>query len=347
MSLMKEIGSEFCDCSIDKGKKTTALEWLMHGQDWAYTFSGRTAIEVVLADIKHIKKILFPSYCCQSMMEPFCKKGIEIQFYDVYASSGINIEISIPDDCEAVLWCNYFGFNVEFPEEKFKEFKSRGGIIIEDITHSLFSEEKYHYVSDYTIASLRKWGALLSGGFCSKKTGEFTTKPYIQPSTEFTLIKKQAMRKKVEYLYGLTEDKNSFLDLYKKANDWVTRHYSFLQIDDISKENITCWDIAKIQNQRKQNAVVLYEKLKNAKKVTPLFNEDQMGCPLFFPIIVKENREVLRNELIKNQIYCPVHWPKPKAECDSNLYNLELSLICDQRYSEKDMGRMVDVILNA
>ena len=70
-----------------------------------------------------------------------------------------------------------------------------------------------------------------------------------------------------------------------------------------------------------------------------------MDCPIFVPILTT-NREAIRKKLIENEIYCPIHWPKPNDKCESNLYELELSLICDQRYNEADMQRIVDVINN-
>ena len=68
---------------------------------------------------------------------------------------------------------------------------------------------------------------------------------------------------------------------------------------------------------------------------------------MFVPIIV-ENRDKLRKYLIDKKIYCPVHWPlsnyhKIKVN-DQEIYQNELSLICDQRYNLDDMKYIVDVI---
>ena len=91
---------------------------------------------------------------------------------------------------------------------------------------------------------------------------------------------------------------------------------------------------------RQENARVLYEGLGNRVKF--MFPVENMDCPLFVPILLP-NRNEVRAHLTKNEIYCPVHWPKPEG-CDSNIYDLELSLICDQRYGIEDMERIVSVI---
>ena len=76
-----------------------------------------------------------------------------------------------------------------------------------------------------------------------------------------------------------------------------------------------------------------------------MFDIENMDCPLFVPVIIKNGkRDVIRKKLVDNEIYCPVHWPHPDANCESNLYEMELSLVCDQRYGREDMQRIVDVL---
>ena len=57
---------------------------------------------------------------------------------------------------------------------------------------------------------------------------------------------------------------------------------------------------------------------------------------------------MLRRYLIDKEIYCPVHWPLSSYhdidKSSRKIYEDELSLVCDQRYSEVDMQRMVDEI---
>ena len=100
-------------------------------------------------------------------------------------------------------------------------------------------------------------------------------------------------------------------------------------------------DVEHQRRIRRENARVLYEGLSG--KVQFMFPIEDMDCPLFVPVLLP-NRDEVKAHLTKNEIYCPVHWPKPKG-CDSNIYDLELSLICDQRYGIEDMERIVSVIL--
>ena len=82
--------------------------------------------------------------------------------------------------------------------------------------------------------------------------------------------------------------------------------------------------------------------------IFPTLTEDD--CPMFVPILVPEGkRNELRRYLIQRDIYCPVHWPvspyhKLQKGPETDLYDNELSLVCDQRYTERDMLRMVEAI---
>lgn len=70
---------------------------------------------------------------------------------------------------------------------------------------------------------------------------------------------------------------------------------------------------------------------------------------MFVPVLVPGGkRDELRRYLIKNEIYCPVHWPVSDYHRLDNkeqfIYDNEISLVCDQRYTEEDMYRMVKKI---
>ena len=306
-------------------------------------FSGRTAIETVIKNTS-IRKVMLPSYCCDSMIVPFRDANISCCFYDVYYKDGFCIELQIPDDVDAVLWCNYFGFRITMPD--MSGFKNRGGIIIEDITHSFYSDKVYDPQSDYLVASLRKWEPLLCGGYCAGLKSELNCVPIKKPPGSYEVLKRTAMKLKSKYLIsGEEKIKLRYLSMFKEANEWLADNYKGLLIDPFSENYLDHVDHIKHREIRRSNAKVLSEGLKEIDSVNLLFNTDDMDCPLFVPIVIESNRRnKIRQKLTDNKIYCPVHWPKPNADCSSNLYDMELSLICDQRYDSADMNRIVSVL---
>lgn len=346
---MKEIGSEFewCNNGIKNSGGLSVFSNL--GKDIAMTFSGRTAFETVILDIKKIKKVAFPSYCCKSMIEPFIKYGIEIEFYQVDWNGHFISNINENMDCDAIVICNYFGFHVDYPIEILNVLRQRGCIIIEDVTHSMLSLKQKNYDSDYFVASLRKWGALTCGGICAKENGPLNYRPFTKPEKEFTLQKINAMKLKENYLFELGHSsintKEEYLNMFKQCNEWLENNYSDLTIDDISRTLIQNWNVSQMRKKRIENAKILYEGLKNIHGISFLFPKEKMDCPLFVPIVIDESeRNEIRKSLKNNNIYCPIHWPVPDKNSNSTLYDKEMSLICDQRYTSYDMYRIIDVI---
>lgn len=341
MLIDNEIGSEyelakFDSCNYFQRNKSFV--------DSKFVFSGRTAIELVLLNEPHIRKALLPSYCCNSMIDPFIKRDIKIEFYDVNYKDGLKIELDLIDDVDCILWCNYFGFNTAMPN--LEDFTTDGGIIIEDITHSFLSDNNSNIQSDYLVASLRKWTSVLSGGYVASRKKELDTADFKYPSKIFLEEKKLAMTIKANYLSGIRDiNKDEFLRIFAKTNDWIKDNYSRVRIDEYSKRYLISANYDRYRDVRRSNARFLYDELSDCDDIKFLFPLDEMDCPLFVPIILNNRiRNDLRNELIKNHIYCPIHWPKPELNCESNLYDLELSLVCDHRYGYKDMKRMAEVI---
>ena len=241
-----------------------------------------------------------------------------------------------------MLLCSYFGFRTEYPREQLAAFQDRGGVVIEDITHSLLSREQHRAESDFLVASLRKWGSLTDGGFCAGAR-ELAVKPGREPSQLFLAEKQEAMTRKAAYLQGADPDKAAYLALFSQSNALLAEQYTDTRMSEPAVEMLKTWDVSQMRNIRRRNAQVLYAGLKNISGLKPLFPQEKMDCPLFVPVLVEGCRDALRRHLIDRQVYCPVHWPAPQG-ASSGIYERELSLVCDQRYSAEDMERMIAAI---
>lgn len=339
----REIGSEYHYEILKLNKEEVHLKFEV--VDDTYTFSGRTAIENILKNLSGIHKALLPSYCCDSMVVPFRVANIEVEYYDVFWNTDFNVNCEIKNDIDLVLWCNYFGFRQNMPD--FGNFIDRGGIVIEDITHSYLSGNPFHPQSQYIVASIRKWFPLMCGGYCASKIGKLQYKPNIEVPVEYIKMKMLAMKQKAMYLDNGDEKlKEQYMKNYSLSNHWLAEYYSKTKIDSDSLEYLRSIDFVSVKKRRIENASIIYRYLYEQKKIFPMFHKKDMDCPLFVPIIcrTKTEREKLRQKLIAEKIYCPVHWPKPNCNCKSNIYDLELSLLCDQRYCIDDMKRMMKII---
>lgn len=330
--MQTEIGSDFWDIPI-ANKKNRLFETA------TWFISGRAALRAILQQISLDTgllsiKVALPSFLCQSMIEPFKKENIEYIFYQVEVIDGalkynfINVE-----DCNAILVMDYFGF--DFPNN----IPSFGKIVIRDITHSIFT--RTYMDADYCFGSLRKWAGFIGGGFAFKKDGTII-KPSLDMS-EYIVLRKKAIDSKREYISNQIKSKQ-YLELFHESETMLDE-CKIAICDSSDIENAEQLDIDKIKTTRRANAKYLIDRL---NKYCLFKNLGDNDCPLCVPILC-ENRDKLRKYLISKEIYCPIHWPKPSqilGNLSKIFYEKELSLICDQRYTEKDMKRIVNAVLS-
>lgn len=344
-----EIGSYFWLDGQERGGKPENISWLPAVEDSSYTFSGRNAIDVALRDImkeKSVQKVYAPSYCCVSMLQSFIDRGLKVEFYNVgYQDDTFTYQFQKTDANSIVLIMSYFGLDTAEAHKKIAELKKNGAVVIEDITHSLLHKIPASDNSDYLVASLRKWFAIPTGGWVGKINGQLSEKPNID-SNHAVEEKIAGMKEKYEYLTGKIDSKEDFLLVNAKFDNDLIHVDRMLKIDDTSFGIIVGTDIAAVIEQRRKNVEVLLTGLQDLNgQVMTLPSVDQKNdTPLFLPIFMKtEERDALMKHLISKGIYCPIHWPEVMG-AEVGIRANELSLICDQRYSEGDMLAIVDEI---
>lgn len=303
-----EIGSEFWDipltekphnffCSVDY--------WFL---------SGRIALRYIIAD-SGIKSVAMPDWCCESMTAPFEEAGVEIEYYGYDQMPSFN--------SNAVFIMDYFGYSgrLSVPEDY-------RGVIIRDVTHSLFSKE--YSDADYYFGSLRKWTGFWTGGFAWGNWKK--TIPLDAVDEHYVELRKTAMERKAAFIKGKTESKD-YLRLFNEAEEYLDTVKGFPAAAQRDIDAATRLDYEGMKKIRRKNAEYLQKQFKSEM----IFDLRQDDCPLFVPIQIG-NRDRLRKFLIDNNIYIPVHWP------GNDLAGTELSLICDQRYNIDDMKHMTEVI---
>ena len=328
--MKKEIGSEFWDIPLAEQDNN-----IFPGN--AYWFvSGRSALIAIISDIrkyKQLNSVAMPSWCCDSIIVPFIQNGITVSFYNPFKQlMGINTD--------ALVIMDYFGY------EGHNRIEGYNGITIRDVTHSIFTTQ--HTDADYYFGSLRKWAGFASGGYAWGFINPITYEGYNQ---EYTNCRHYAMELKKQYISALTGhidalgEKEIFLACFSRAeeqlNNGKIEHADANDISYAKKMNVEA-----IKERRRKNASVLLSGIKEFA-IYPSLNKND--CPLFVPIRIN-NRDEVRKQLINQGIYCPVHWPLTEYhtidEESKKIYKEELSLICDQRYDEKDMSYILEVVLS-
>lgn len=331
---MREIGSEFW-----LEREPAALS---HDRNGCYVLLGRTAIDLIIQDIvksKPINKAYLPAWCCDSMVDPFLNRGIQVDFYDMSFDGNLHYHIVTDTPTDIFYVSNYFGYETTVNKEIILHFKEKGATIIYDRTHSFLMDDEIE--ADYTFASIRKWMGVVTGAVVHG-LNDCHLKPY-----PHLACKEQAMRMKKAFIEGDdTIDKQSFLNLYSEFGHYLLKDYQNYEMDSLSLAIYQSEDIEAMGDKRRENAKYLHDHLKQ-NTLAELTNK---AVPLFVPVFFEtsEQRNAVRKKLIDAQIYCPIHWPKNKLITPemrvNQLFDTELSLICDQRYGITDLQRIIETI---
>lgn len=321
--------------------------------------SGRTALDAIIKDVleeHEISSALLPSYCCHTMIEPFFRNGILVRFYDMFINDNGRLETKIPEPKENEIFYDmkYFGSNTIIRTGVSDlEIQKLWDVVIEDTTHSCF-HGTHRFKADYEFTSCRKWMAFDGIAIARKQRGVFHAKPQNWTINKaYCASRNQAFAMKNAYMLGESVDKIEFLHIFGKAEEYLSKQYVDFRpdINTVVQYYMEMQKMDTIRKIRLKNARQLVDGLKDIQNVTILVDVDEPEiCPLFVAIAIEPVlRNPLRQHLVEHEIYCPVHWPlsfahKGISPCAKKIYQRELSLICDQRYGEKDMERILETI---
>lgn len=305
---------------------------------------GRTCFYVILDEIRnkaHGCGILLPDYLCTSVAEVPARLGIPFKHYSVSNDflpdmDNIRTLLSYNGEFWAVLLIAYFGMvNLNDTIATIRREFPRTTIIVDDVQNYYGFGQHSSY--DYCFTSYRKWFAMPDGADVLTKNGKrewtvSTEQPnYVQYKAAGNLLKN----------HGDIIDERVALELLEKGEAMMDTEYLY-RCSDVSRDLFKKIDFNMVEVRRRANAKILHEGLEQLN-IQHLYDEDK--TPLFVPIIVP-NRDGLRKRFFSEMIFAPVHWPVVSKDLQgtNELYTNELSLICDQRYDEADMERILRVI---
>lgn len=310
--------------------------------DTYYYASGRTALYQILRSLgpQHTK-VWMPDWLCHTMVEAAEMAKAEVVFYELNSDFEATLEALDKSgfrDGEAALMVNYFGLQDLKPTAKAIKEQYPQSIVIEDDVQAYwcFAEQENPY-SDYRFTSMRKAFAIPDGGLV--KTSR--PMPDVTGSNTFAPLKvKAGVLKRYRGQDGIKDE--DYLDLFRQGDELISENYDSGMSDD-SKRLFAGTDFEQVKRQRQENAKVILEGLKSLG-INPLIEVPADTVPLFIPIYL-ENRNEVRKRMFQNDVFCPVHWPLEgmNVKKGREMAEHELSLIIDQRYSEKDMDLIVSL----
>lgn len=349
---MREIGSDFwenrevhkCDFLFFVGKKDSDNIVLLK--------SGRNAIKALCEMLGERKTVLLPAFTCSTVIDPFRDSKFEILYYDINEDFTINTDslnhLIANERVDLILVHSYWGFNTCGDAELIlQQFRDSGGVLVEDLTQSLFSEN-VRLEADYYVSSLQKFFAIPNGGFIMSKN-QLNIKKENDKSDIDEIASKTFMLKK-DYMAYKNDAKAEFKEGYKKINTIMEDNSSIYGISQMSERILNKLDIGYIKEQRIKNYNYLHDYVnKNCKKLHVAMPKAGQGiAPLYFPVFAK-NRSDFQTYMSERDVYCPIIWPKsemikgsfPNAD---KMYNNLICIPIDQRYTEEDMKHIGEVL---
>ncbi|MFC5531548.1 hypothetical protein [Cohnella yongneupensis] len=355
--MITEVGSEYWLQERPLDRRADIPGWLKAWGNVALTASGRGAFSLLLDRVENevlTKVVLMPAYTCDSVIDPFRNKGYECLFYNCDGSLGpdlSDIEAYASKDIGIFVHMGYYGeFTNASLRDTIKRFNRSGTLVVEDVTHTLFSRNRMLDESDYYVCSLRKWTGIASGGFLASSARAIEER--LPEFPRFYGIRREALLLKGEYIRSRDpETKEAYLAKFNESEELLFRDSNAYRMDDESRSLLHRLDPSRLKEIRRQNSAYLLNGMKDIPGVTPVFRSyDEDSCPFFVPIFIDDYRQGWREKLIGEKIYCPVHWPIPAAIHNErfastiSVMNRILSIPSDQRYDISDMKRVIEVL---
>ena len=319
MSLAKEIGGYF-ELEIKEGH-------FLH-DNLVQLNSGRNSFEYTLRLLRP-SRVYFPKFTCDVMLEPLKKLNIDYSFYSIDANLEI-VDKPILKENEIILYTNYFGIKDKYSRQLSKLYKD--ALVLDCSQAYYFKPLK----SGYTIYSPRKFFGVSDGGLLSTNTRldqEFDVDISSGRITHLT----ERLELGAEAGYG---------DF--KINDDSLINNPIRHMSVFTKRILGNIDFDEVRKKRHENASFLHSKLGavNKLEVEPKTASSLMVYPL---LIDSPN---IREYLITNKVFTALYWPNVLEWCreDELEYYLSQNLLplpIDQRYTIKDMERIVKLIVGA
>lgn len=308
----------------------------------SFYLNARSAIFAVISSLRP-KTVWMPSYLCLSMLESTKVANIPVRFFPI--NKYLQIEekgwISEIMEGDAVIIIDYFGFKIA--EWVYGAIRQRGALIIEDASQALLSSHVGQH-SDFVVYSPRKFVGVPDGGILWSKTPCKISMDRIKPPSSWLIKAFAACLLRSEFDSSQSNGDRVWFRLSKEIeSDMPVGNYEASALSIAILELGTDWE--SIYNKRRENYLILLDNLKKYALYKDLPDD---VVPLGFPISVK-NRDKLRQVLFDNNIYPPVHWELSNSVPEEFVESRQLSkkimtLICDQRYDEKDMERIINIV---
>lgn len=299
-------------------------------QDGILLNTGRNALEYILRSIGDAKRVYLPYYTCEVVLEPLKKLHIPWTFYHINSRIEIDDEFTLKDG-EYIIANNYFGIKDAYIQQLAGMY---GEHLIVDCAQAFFAKPIPGIKSFY---STRKYVGVADGGVAY--LGNIPEGHVQVDEIECTVNHDSHLFKRLQF--GAEAGFADFQENEKKLDNQPIRWMS-----ETTKKILNHIDYEKIITKRRENYSYLHSRLATENMLS-LPAIDTFVCPMIYPFLTRSGGDI-RKALIDNRIYVAKYWPNvhflSDYEFDCKLAEMMIPIPCDQRYNDKDMQKVLNVL---
>lgn len=304
--------------------------------------SGRDCFLLVSKLLGQNTRLFVPEYFCTALKN-YLKDFFNVSFYTdnpfepCADFSGIKISDT---EKTAVLFCDYFGLK----ERRFYDEWAAANpnvIVIEDHSHSPFSDWALTSTAHFTIASLRKTLPIADGAYIYSKKVNLPKLAALKSDTCADFAND------IYRAFALKEicEKQTYIKLFLRGEEKLANKRYADRQSDLSYEILHRLNIEKICNKRKLFGDALESALTG--RDYRVVNSQKTNAQ-FLPILLFKDtfqREQVRKTLIENKIYPQVFWnfskePKLESIAEKTL-TVPFDLNSDIEYSVQKISGLI------
>jgi len=292
-------------------------------------FQSARAAFLALARAGKPKRVWMPRYICNAMLTPLERAEIECVWYDVNDQLEVdrNTRIGIDD---WLLYVNYFGICNNQVAQLLQRLSPDQVVL--DFSQSFFSRPANDALA--TIYSPRKFFGVPDGGLLISRI------PVSLPETQDT----GSFGRILHLMRRLGDSPEAGYAEYQHAEESLAECEP-KQMSRLTERILSSIDFDSVSTKRRENFLFLHKELGEDNQLS--VDVSSITAPLCYPLLTSDSG--LRDRLIKTSIFVPTYWTDAISRvsdgwAEKMVRNL-LPLPIDQRYAQKDMERMVEVIL--
>lgn len=284
--------------------------------------NGRNAL-LYLMKAREIKRLYIPWFLCDSVSNLCTAYGFEFRYYSIGSDFlPVFSEKLNPDEYLYVV--NFYG---QIPNETVLQLKQTYGNIIFDNIHAFFQRP---VPGVDTIYSCRKFFGVPDGGYLA-------TDAVLKDT-----LGRDTSARRMTHILGRFEGCASDYFADFKENDRSFGQLPLMKMSELTQNLMRAVDYERVREIRNENYARLEAALGSRNPLKPIAPDG----PYAYPFYCEKGME-LKRKLAAEKIYVATLWPNVldrEGTLEKDYAENILPLPCDQRYTARDMARIIDAI---